>query len=630
MPQRSRSHVLEDESFQALHESLPTEWTVTRVQHDYGVDARVEIFDQHHATGLGFLVQLKGTDESDMAQALKTSFKVSSLNYLYAHAEPVLIVRYHAPTRALFGRWLHSKDIFLKHGNQQKVTIMWQPSDRFNAGLSENLQEEVRRFRRFHEPIFSPLTLCVVVSGTWEQSRTSIAAGLESLLSAADSGLTFSDNGPCDVKVELEDDDMRVDLSVTSIHATAVPASSPWEVAANIAVGVATCLARLGRNGTAASLTSAAYGSAPLLDNDDVALRLAPAFGSAGRWREASDLATSSLLGGDNAPDTFGGFLAADLAIRSGQIPPTETQHIGQNLCRIARHHDELGDDRSGAAWYSAANFLFTRAHNYPAALDAYERAACVRPDYLDQIYYVAEIAAAKFENADYQGAAHLYERAACMSADPEFLARQADSLAYVGCRQRALKLFRRYEDASLEPGAAWVLKRAALEYLDGADHESAISSESIAAAGRLIHKAIGINDAARLSDRTTQASDLQAMLQFLTVACAFPAEGTPRMWAYLLRFAHALDDSWTLSVAFEAAWGLHEEGLVPMVVGAEIPDLDDSGFLEVFKEEVSRVRGRPAHPVVLRTLHEDGTRDIMWITDGDHPDDARSGGGKA
>ncbi len=114
MPRRPRPHVAETSSRKALDQLMPDEWTTSSVENDYGLDTRVEIFEQGFATALGFWVQLKSTDEPSLRKALAEPFELSAVNYMAAQAEPVLVVRHHGPTGRLFGFWLHQRDIVVK------------------------------------------------------------------------------------------------------------------------------------------------------------------------------------------------------------------------------------------------------------------------------------------------------------------------------------------------------------------------------------------------------------------------------------------------------------------------------------------------------------------------------------
>jgi hypothetical protein len=133
MPGRPREHVLEEESCIALRALLPAEWTMEPVRRDYGLDARVEVFQDGRATGLAFWAQLKATDEPDLRRALSVGFETTSLNYLSVQAEPVLLVRYHAPTAGQFGTWLHRHDIRLKRAGQKTATVRWRLPDELGA-----------------------------------------------------------------------------------------------------------------------------------------------------------------------------------------------------------------------------------------------------------------------------------------------------------------------------------------------------------------------------------------------------------------------------------------------------------------------------------------------------------------
>ena len=49
-----------------------------------------------------FLVQLKGTDQPDLNDALSIQFKLQTLTYYRKLDLPVMIVLFHAPTKQFF------------------------------------------------------------------------------------------------------------------------------------------------------------------------------------------------------------------------------------------------------------------------------------------------------------------------------------------------------------------------------------------------------------------------------------------------------------------------------------------------------------------------------------------------
>ena len=89
-PQRPREHVLETLSRRAFERLVPATWVVRAVDEDYGVDREVEIFEEGHATGLTFKVQLKGSDRTAAAGASRR-VKTDTLGYWKSLDVPVLI-----------------------------------------------------------------------------------------------------------------------------------------------------------------------------------------------------------------------------------------------------------------------------------------------------------------------------------------------------------------------------------------------------------------------------------------------------------------------------------------------------------------------------------------------------------
>src|ERR1700687_5419394 len=108
MPTRPRSHVLETESRRAFGVLLPSEWVTRSLESDYGIDEQVEVFNKTgRAPGLMFLAQLKATDTQDLRSALKLSLKVDALSYYRSLELPVMMVRFHSPTKKFYWRWVH-------------------------------------------------------------------------------------------------------------------------------------------------------------------------------------------------------------------------------------------------------------------------------------------------------------------------------------------------------------------------------------------------------------------------------------------------------------------------------------------------------------------------------------------
>jgi hypothetical protein len=96
-PQRPRGHELETSSQRFFEQHLPDAWTCQNEQSDYGVDLRVEIFDNRQATGLDFVVQLKASDTATPGECENMQLNVRTYNYLGNMLPVVLLVKYVVP-----------------------------------------------------------------------------------------------------------------------------------------------------------------------------------------------------------------------------------------------------------------------------------------------------------------------------------------------------------------------------------------------------------------------------------------------------------------------------------------------------------------------------------------------------
>jgi tetratricopeptide (TPR) repeat protein len=605
MPQRPRSHVLEELSRTALRRVLPAEWIVTFVEQDYGIDARVEVFNDGLATGLAFWVQLKATDEPDLHKALRVSFEVTTLNYMSAQADPVLLVRLHAPSGELYVHWLHHDDVVLKTEAQKTFRISWAMSDRLDRAEADTLQDEVRRFRRFSSPPVGALSVRLDLPADLEASRTVITMLLTSVSASTGGLLTFTGDAPHDITIKITANMLHVHMSLASIRIETLTSSTPPQVAENILVASAVCLARLGRPDVATSLVLDCP-RAPLLGIEAVAERLAPAFGTAGRWRSASDLVLT-YRADPEAQSHFATMLQLDTLFHAADIPADDARHIAGNLVLAAQGMEERGEATAGAAYYTAGNFLFCSVHDYPNALAAYESAARTRPDYLEQSYYLAETAAAHFEVGHYEAAAQMYGLALAAGDGLNSLACKADCLSHAGQQNEALRLFEQYVDEDPEPAAHWRLKLAALRALRDSGCLTPEQFDLIPLENAL--DALGRVDGS--DDRGPAAA-----LAMVTFMCAFPAADFDEPWVFLLLLAHRFGDDQLFAIGVEAAWQRVGERVV-IDVASQVAATDGTNdeFLATFHAEVDKQRAQQRSGFTLRLLHDDGVRDELIVS---------------
>lgn len=93
-PQRVDNHQLEEVSERYVRNLLPRNWTCEKPAQDYGVDLRVDLYDEQAATGLELLVQLKASAESSSQEAETVRLRVATYNHLWDKLQVVMLVKY--------------------------------------------------------------------------------------------------------------------------------------------------------------------------------------------------------------------------------------------------------------------------------------------------------------------------------------------------------------------------------------------------------------------------------------------------------------------------------------------------------------------------------------------------------
>ncbi len=155
LPLRPRSHALEDESKVFTQSVLPSEWVVEETKRDYGIDLRVEIFENGTATGDEFLIQLKATDhlrtKGDFA--VFYGLKTSTLRYYLLKRLPIVFLLYDARRKVGYWLWIkdyvrHQLDVFDPVWSQKRTVSLVVPlSNSFDASAVESIRATLRKAR---------------------------------------------------------------------------------------------------------------------------------------------------------------------------------------------------------------------------------------------------------------------------------------------------------------------------------------------------------------------------------------------------------------------------------------------------------------------------------------------------
>lgn len=123
MPRRVPQHVTGDRAIAALQSYFSDlGWTFESVEKDYGLDAKVEVFENDQARAFIFFVQSKGTEVNiKNTRSVSQYFEEEEVNYFIEVNVPVLVVRYSTADQILFAKWTYSALSFNKTKSRYKL-----------------------------------------------------------------------------------------------------------------------------------------------------------------------------------------------------------------------------------------------------------------------------------------------------------------------------------------------------------------------------------------------------------------------------------------------------------------------------------------------------------------------------
>ncbi len=151
MPKRVPEHITGDKGVAALQNFFTNlGWTFESVEKDYGLDAKVEVFEGNLARAYVFFIQSKGTSaETSKSRQIAQYFDEEEVNYFTSLNTPILIVRYSTVDKILFAKWAYSDFSFEKTPTRYKIvfstydTLVEANSDSFkeSVNLLENITQ---------------------------------------------------------------------------------------------------------------------------------------------------------------------------------------------------------------------------------------------------------------------------------------------------------------------------------------------------------------------------------------------------------------------------------------------------------------------------------------------------------
>jgi|GEM_PF-1343129 len=646
MPKRPRQHELEDESRRGFEQSLGPRFVYRRQESDYGIDGEVEEFRDGRATGVKYLVQLKATDEADLAKALSVRIDLDRADYYRSLALPVLMIRYHAVGGRLFARWFHAYTGPEPGPEQQSLLFRWHETDEWTAESPAGAAREARAFVALRQaslelPVSFEIESDEVVLGL-SAPEIRIAIG-HAARRAAD---LIDLDGSAEPLGRFFATADRVGAHLSGVSGATFtpgedydPGSGGERLAADVLVAAGLAFWRIGQADVASRLAALFLHEAQELRSPDVIMSFMTAMVQARRVTEA--LRTWDRLDalGDDHSRTAGFFFSFVATRLSRSLAPEEAAAFVDTTMRaIGRRLDEGKPEEAGSPYYNLALHHAARAEP-EEALRCYEGAAEYDGRYLGRAYYWREKAGILFILRRYEESAEAYDRAVQLGSDHFTLALHADALLFAGRYRLARETLAQFVAnwAMPEPGAEWALKAILVdEILDrfGLDEQERDTDGAGGLAGRLAEEApddpiLGkrlCEDALRLDALSPLPwfnmgrADLDLgnarAAGFDYLAAALLREDDPEAWVNAFTLLWQEDVTGLLPLIFVTADRFTDGRFMPRLAEftrEQSPDFPRADFLDAVNDMASRLPREGASDInYVRVMHGDGRIEML------------------
>jgi tetratricopeptide (TPR) repeat protein len=473
LPRRPRPHVLEAESRQALEHLLPADWIVRAENPDYGADLSVEIVRNGQVTGKRFFVQLKATDEADIARALQVKVKQKAFRYLQNLNGPALLVLYHASSRRLFGRWVHDLDVFYAGRSASHFTFRLVDSDALiPADMTPHIIDVMEDWEWINSPtLHGPLTLELTFHSS--QARGALATDIARELRMLAEPLAHT------VKIReapLPGQKLRGRIDVTSddvvvrftggggsgLHRSLADArrrdfrrkrrtkqqkpqkgaehnASPLEIAADILATLALALGHAGHQALAADVAELAFASATITHKFPVPALLLQLLLE--QRRHVAIVRAAGTLVRNGHPELADSVLGAVFVSE----PPFDESDALLNALEewLAALAPIYPAESLATAEYNLARYVGRLGWKERRGVSGYIRASRLNPHYRTRGYFWNELGAMFFHLERFLWSARAYHHAAALGEDAR--AQEADALWRTGRYEEAREAIELY-----------------------------------------------------------------------------------------------------------------------------------------------------------------------------------------
>ena len=481
MPKRTRAHILEEESRKHFNGLVPDSWIIRKPDPDYGIDAEIEIFSKDGSpTGLMFFVQLKATDQKNLSKALKFSFKKDTLRYYYNLELPVLLVRYHSPTKNIFTRWADVVDLYYSVPDATTYTISFPENSRWDETTADLIERYLNQRKELKTVLPLPIELSLHYKVQFSKNTYPIKleSKLRELIKDQKLPISLTSNNGINLKAKLTVDQAEVKVSILETNTFVMHNLQskngkydedclPYDLLS--IVGCAFFLT--GRKNIASHILTENLPDSALIKSINFLSLLSSFLGSEKDFQTAINLMENTLA--TNRKDKTGHannvFMLVLLPahLRFG-CPKNLEKRFADILLRLCRGAENEGQgEAAGINYYNLANAM--RGSSFfskKQIISWYKRAARLCEEYLNREYYWAEIGGVLFNSSKYYCSSNFYKKALEIEKKPLTIALCADALMFSGRYGESVEYFEQYLREESKPQHEWVLKKQLLDNL--------------------------------------------------------------------------------------------------------------------------------------------------------------------
>ncbi|MBA4313100.1 MAG: hypothetical protein C0417_10780 [Chlorobiaceae bacterium] len=454
VPKRPRQHELETESRNAFQAIITRTWLFRDMDQDYGIDGQVEIFDvvSKNSTGKTFNVQLKATDEKNVKKALAIRFPIDTHDYYHSLTIPVLIVRYHSPTKRIYVRWYHLFDTYYALKGKKGFTFNFVKSDRWDKDTPKKLQKQFDLYRQFTSAQISlPIKLSINFHGAKFHGILSglVHSAVRKEISKLHDVISCENLNGDNVEVRIEIDNKKTVILIQGVGDTTLHTSRRLQektvlekYPSDVLVGLGILLDKFGHSDIAARILSEVGCNSAIIKQREVLVRVLRCLSRTTDVTKAVELADSLFA---KHGVTFDAELLLLPAYKKSLSAREREFLLGFMERRIQRVEVGTDNREKSIAHYNLGRYI---CHTEPLkAVTHYRNAAKYDPDYLKRNYFLAELGGIMFESGHFRFASRFYERAIDLGGENKYIALKADSLLFAGNYEMAENVFEIYLD---------------------------------------------------------------------------------------------------------------------------------------------------------------------------------------